>query len=245
MLIHNKETDKKYIAKFDANEKVRELMLGYPQKSSETVYEKIRISGEFNKKTELLGVFLLNKITGEEFVVEDDACKDTMQKLLSNNQNRKASTIFKINKDGEVFEIKGKSFDKNIETIKFNKEDLTFELDAAKSFKEDSYGIYAQEEKLYLNGINNKLKVYGNSEYKSNSNKIVSVTTYVENNDKYQLVEDIIYDSKTNNMLLHEIRTSNNEIIYLAVEMSNDSGYRLCGDYNQGKTINFRNPEKV
>ena len=242
LLMHNKGADEKYIATFDRNENIRELMIGYPKTATETVFEDdiIKITGKlYANKPELSKLFLLNKQTNQEFMIEEEACKETLDKLSVDSKNMKTSTVFKIDENGNVISVNGKSVNRDIVTVKYDREKSLFELSTSKHIKEDTYGIYSEEEKLYLGSLNNKLKVYDCSEYKDSGKEIKSVRTYTEKNGQYNLIEDLIYDSKTNNILLHEIRNLNDEVVYLAVDMSDDTGYRLCGDYNLGKTINI------
>lgn len=207
------------------------------------------IRGFQRKSNKLKSLFRLNKTTNEKYVASFDS-KETLRDLIVHNQQNNTHTALKMNKNGDIVDIKGDKLDKDISSIKFNKNTSKFEFRTKKQINEDKYNIYSSET-LYIDDLNSISKEYSTSFPKTNNpsrQAYTSINTYIEKNGKQQEIEAIIYDTNTKEMILHEIKDTNGNQVYGAVRMTNEDGtntYRLIGDYNNGKIIDVKRPDKL
>lgn len=210
---------------------------------------KEKVIKTFQKRSnKLKNLFKFNKTNNEKYVAEFDA-NEKLSSLLIFNTKKNKSTSLKINEAGDIIDIKGDKLDKQIANVKYNKDSAKFEFRTNKQIKKTPYGIESSET-LYIDNLNGVSKKYLTFTDPSKSSKplYAGVETSIEKNGKQQLIEDVIYEPETNEIILHEIIDSNDKCVYRAVRSTYEDGsktYGLVGDYNNGKTIDIKRPDRL
>lgn len=209
-----------------------------------------KIVRNFHKNSnKLKSLFKLNKSTGEKYIANFDNKENLIDLLLNDTKNNKY-TSFVMNENGDIIDFKGDTFDKNIANIKYNRKADRFEFRTNKETSSAENSILTTQT-LYIDNPDNKIsKDYINMQFNNGTTEesTTSVDTYIEKDGTRQLLEEILYDTKTKELIFHGIKDSNNDYVYLAARITNEDGsksYRLVSDFNNGKTIEIKNPDKI